>query len=89
MNNFEYYFEKAAQDMGMALFYAALLTILVTLIVRAYKRDLELFGFLNDHAIKHTADIEEADRTKVKTNLPNTTSSHKWPWHFGHTHAEA
>lgn len=94
MKNFEYYFENAVQDFGMALFYAAMLIILITLIVRAYKKDQEVYGFLSDVLKRRPKEVEKLDpnvngSTKVSKTLRTAIRPLKASLYTGQTHVEA
>ncbi len=94
MENFAYYFEKAAQDFGIALFFAAFLIILVTLTVRAFQKDQELYGFLSDTINKKATEVERLNHNlngnaKARTTFHDIIGHYKGLWHKGHTHAEA
>jgi len=88
MKDFEYYFEIAAQDFGMALLYAAMALIFITLLVRAYRHDRSMYGFLND-SLNEEPSVTEEPHAKATTN-PGTAEKHgKEFQHWGHMHAEA
>ena len=89
MNNFEYYFEIAAQDLGIALFFTALIPILVTLAIKSYNWGKELYASFRSPSISHIADLEKANPDAGVKSIDKHAPSHKSGWNFGHKHADA